>query len=185
MLRSPPDTDKVTILKHLLSDQSIRRLTADKHTGGMVALVPTVGDAERLAVAGWEPAGELHVTLAFLGNVEHTPEFREKLTDQVGTASRTLGPVIGATWAACAFNPTGEEPCATYLVGGEHVAEAHSLLQYVLSGLDLGAQHAPWIPHITIGYGLNASVLDQFGPVTFDRLRVAFADSVTDFPLEG
>ena len=39
-----------------------------EHLGcGMIALMPTAADAKRLALPGGEAAGDLHVTLSFLG----------------------------------------------------------------------------------------------------------------------
>jgi 2'-5' RNA ligase len=182
------DTERV---HRLLSLESVdRMLGREAHTGGMVALVPTAEDAERLALPGWEPADVLHVTLFFLGDTGDT--HRDGYID-VGKATSTLiaTPIVGNLWASAAFNPTGEDPCAAYLVGGADLDRAHR--QVIMELLDYGSeglpeQHQPWIPHITIGYGLDPAKLQGFGPVTFDRLRVAFGeDDVTDFvfPLDS
>ena len=169
-----------------LSNESVDRMTgaASAGGGGMVALIPTEDDAHRLAIPGWEPVEELHVTLAFLGGVDQPPAFQQRLLDIVAVCAKKTGLVVGDLWAACAFNPTGPTPCATYLVGGSSVEDVHSLLEDRMMGLELPQQHRPWVPHITIGYGLYAWRLGEFGPVTFDRLRVAFEDDTgTDFVL--
>lgn len=43
-------------------------MATEVHTGGMVGLVPTAEYAVKLAVAGGLPAGELHLTLCYLGD---------------------------------------------------------------------------------------------------------------------
>lgn len=149
----------------------------------MIALVPKASDANRLAVAGYEPSNVLHVTLRYLGAL---PLDRRSGMIEVGRAlaSKMNGPIEGNVWASASLNPTGPQPCAAYLVGGIRLELAHGILPLLLGGTELPADHHPWVPHITIGYDLDNNVLDRFGPVTFDRVRVAFGeDNVTDFML--
>ena len=54
------------------------------------------------------------------------------------------------------------------------------------TGTALPAQHEPWIPHITLIETDDADlthILDRVGPVTFDRVRIAFGGEVYDIPL--
>lgn len=160
------------------------------HDGGMIALVPSEEDAARLAVDGYEPPEILHLTLAFLGpSADIDPDTRDTIEATAReSALASMGPVTGSAWASANFNPT-EEPAATYLVGGENMNEVREMAMSILSSVDfaLPEQHSPFVPHITIGYGdLDASELDGFGEVTFDRLRVAFGDDdVRDISLDG
>jgi hypothetical protein len=45
------------------------------------------------------------------------------------------------------------------------------------------------VPHVTLAYtddvNLAATVVDRVGPITFDKLRLAFADQVVDIPLSS
>lgn len=166
-----------------------RMIGREPHTGGMIALVPSSDDSSRLAVAGYEPSHLLHVTLYFLGtSAEWTPVRQQELFTGGGNIAESLhGPVEGNVWASANFNPE-VEPAATYLVGGQGVANAHEMAALWMSSynapMDMPPQHVPWVPHITIGYGLDPAALKEFGPVTFDRLRVAFGETnAMDFKL--
>lgn len=181
-------------MRHFFSRQSIQRLVGrEQHTDGMIALVPTEADAARLALPGWEPADILHVTLAFLAD-GWTAEDMEIIRD-VGEAIANSffgGPMFGDAWAAGSFNPTGPKPCAAYLVEGEDLTHANEVTVATMGNIasslsqPVPRPHSPWVPHITIGYGLDVHELTEFGPVTFDRLRVAFGEAnATDFKLGG
>lgn len=173
---------------HLLSMESARKLsvdTAEIRAGGMVALVPSDEDIERLVVPGGEPARIIHTTLYFLGGGLDEGS-QEIVLSMVAALAPGLGVVESDAWASCLFNPNGPEPCATYLVGGTQLDLLHETVASEVSSLSLEtpAQHSPWVPHITIGYGMEPARLVAHGPVTFDKLRVAFGDeNVTDFNL--
>lgn len=168
--------------------QGLSRLTQqarEENLGGMIALIPTDEDARRLARWGYEKPEVLHVTLYYLGELNPglVPTVKE-VASQVASTT----PVFAANaWASCHFNPTGEDPCATYLVGGQNIQDVHTkMVNTLLDEVDqtsLPPQHVPWVPHITIGYYLNPEALSEFGPVTFDKIRVALGPDETDFPL--
>lgn len=159
---------------------------AVEHTGAMVALVPSDADLAAMAVEGFEPVTELHCTLAFLGDAA---EWGEDARLALETAVREfgLGPIQSEVWGHASFNPDGDDPCAVYLVKGEGLVE---LRQAVLGSLEslpgipsIPVQHDPPVFHVTAGYGLPVSDLSYVGPVTFDRLRVAFAGEAVDISL--
>ncbi|ORL01826.1 hypothetical protein A6F55_19230 [Prescottella equi] len=162
---------------------------AAQHTGAMIALVPAAEDAERLAVDGYEPADVLHTTLVFLGDAAAwTPEQRDKL-EQAVRALDFICPLTGSVMGHAQFNPAGDEPCAVYLVEASGLSAMQSCTYgAVADNVDLPALPEPYdtfLPHITAGYGLDASQLTDTGPVRFDRLRISFADTdVRDIPLE-
>lgn len=162
------------------------------HTGGMVALVPSAADVERLAVdhPDAETPDELHLTLGFLGDDvrDWPPESRETLIREM---TERAGPAITARIMGHAvFNPDGgpdgdRTPCQVYLVGDSPalaplVADVHGMLS---DKIGVPAQHTPWVGHVTGGYGLPDKSLSYTGPVTFDRLRVALAGQHYDIPL--
>lgn len=177
---------------------------ADEQTGAMVALVPTDADAARLAVDDGEPADELHLTLFYLGDAaDYDDAARAAILDGLrGFVDDTLRPyydlpLTADGFAIDVFNPGDVGCCVVLGVSGgdleavwDAAADTLDDLEADDAGFMLPEQHSPWIPHITIAYtddpaALVPEVLDSAGPVTFDRLRVAFAGQYTDIPLTG
>jgi hypothetical protein len=162
----------------------------DDHTGGMIALVPTAPDAQKLAVPGGDPQHEMHLTLAYLGdNVTGLPDHQVSAL-QRGTAAiaKHLGKSVdGQVFGHAVFNPNSSEfdPAHVYMVNGQLAPvrdAAHRIAQRVL-GDAYPAQHPTFVPHVTAGYNLPAGKLKHTGPVTFDRLRLALGGKVHDYPL--
>jgi 2'-5' RNA ligase len=158
----------------------------------MVALVPSEEDIARLAVAGGESPDELHVTLSYLGDAaDLSDEARDDIADAVEALAEQLGALEVDGFAISMFNPTGPEPCIVLGLSGPGLDEAHDAVTAAVADadMDLPAQHAPWIPHITLVYTDDpakvAELVDRAGPVRLDRLRLAFAGEVTDYPLGG
>ena len=153
--------------------------------GGMVALIPAEHYLEQLTVDGGDPPERLHLTLVFLGEdvTGWTDEQRADLLDRAGEFARGAGPVEARVFGHARFNPDGHddrEPCAVYLVGNsDQLAPARE----VFAGLADPGQWEPFTAHVTAGYGIDVGVLSYTGPVVFDRLRVAMAGEITDFPL--
>jgi 2'-5' RNA ligase len=167
---------------------------AAAHTGAMVALRMTEQDAARLAVTGGEPMDELHMTVAYLGDADQIPlEVRERIHEHARQLAASMGgPVRADASDLTFFNPGNTNGFDTALVlglSGEGLTELHESF----TGLDVGEdwrmpdQHTPYKPHVTLEYtddmGRAAAVTDRMGPVTFDRLRLAFGGDVTDIPL--
>jgi len=155
-----------------------------EHTGGMVALIPA--DPGPLLIDGGEPADELHVTLAYLG--DDVTGWSDEQRSDILTAAQSMaaeqpGPIEARAFAHATFNPDGHadrEPCAVYLIGD---SGAPLDLHQRFAPLASADQHPGYVAHLTAGYGKTAADLTYTGPVTFDRLRVALGDDVHDFPL--
>jgi 2'-5' RNA ligase len=172
---------------------------ADVHTGAMLALMPTVEDAARLALEGGEAADQLHLTLFYLGDaVDWSEQQRGDLISRVAAAARYLKPVAARVFGGAQWNPTSDEPAWVWNVGDDldqdssRLQDAKYEITYALedghNDPELPQQYSPWAPHICAVYGPDdwGSVLaDRVGPVTFDRVRVAFAGQYTDIPLTG
>lgn len=167
---------------------------ADVHTGAMIALVPTDEDAQRLALEGFEEPEQLHLTLVYLGEAaDFTPEQREQIVDVV--RRRAGGPVTARAFAVNVFNPDGDEPALVLGVGnsgGEDLEKLRTGIYDDVRGSDryaVAENHTPWIPHVTLAYSehpneLLEQAMKRVGPVTFDRVRVAFGGENVDVPLE-
>jgi hypothetical protein len=198
-------------------------------TSGMVALVPA--NPQMLVTPGGDPAGQLHLTLAYLGDeidtwepdmVAAVHETARRLTDfsyaleleaarmraagldpaerdglpSMSPSAPQEGPLEAEIFAHAVFNPNGDnghDPASVYLLDGSGNREAIEWLRNdVVSGVrnavgdvNLPVQHQPFVPHVTAGYGVPLDQLTYTGPVTFDRIRVAIGDDVTDYPLGG
>jgi 2'-5' RNA ligase len=163
------------------------------HTGAMIALVPSAEHVDRLAVDGGEPAEELHLTVMYLGEAADIPEdIRGAVYDVVAGYAATTPPIEGDGFAVNAFNPHAEdrETALVMGVGGQPLADLHAGVSGRVGKLMTPPDnHAPWVPHITFKYsddlGEIPALVEKLGPVTFDRLRVAMGDEVTDYPLTG
>lgn len=171
---------------------------SDAHTGAMIALVPTEEDARRLALEGGEPWQELHTTLLFLGEAsEWSEEDQVRLVAYALDAAGALAaPVEGRIFGVNHWNPDGDSPAWVWAVGdgeqGPRFAEALEMARWAVqsTGVEhlVPAQHTPHVPHITGVYAKDEwphkKMKKHMGPVTYDRLRVAFAGTAYDMPLE-
>lgn len=158
-------------------------------TSGMVALVPSADDVDKLAVNGGEDPSELHLTLAYLGDdvSQLSPQERNGLAGAILDHAQNLAPITARVMGHASFNPDGGadgdmDPCAVYLVGDSPIIPG---LHDDLATRTSAEQHTPFLPHVTAGYGKSAGDLSYAGPVTFDRLRLALGDQAYDFPLGG
>lgn len=168
-----PDTEDVPEQKE--SEQ--------EHTGGMIALVPTEQDAQRYAVDGGDPASELHVTLAYLG--DDVTGWDDTTVAAVAEAVAAVAPptVEGKVFGRAEFNAE----CAVYLVEAPGLADlAATMRDAVTEVVDIPEpSYDGFVPHMTAGWdGMEASALTESGTVRFDRLRVAVGGKYTDIPLE-
>jgi 2'-5' RNA ligase len=173
--------------------------------GAMIALMPTREDAARLAIEGGEVADQLHLTLYFLGDdgEQWTESQRNELISNLRSlASATLsGPVTAFAFGANHWNPNSDSPSWVWAVGDDRdrlegtpsLLSAKSVATVALEASDdlpeLPVQHSPWIPHVCAAYSdeldLIIALEERLGPVTFDRIRLAFAGDHTDIPLGG
>lgn len=166
-------------------------LDGDADTGAMIALVPAEADAGRLAVEDGEAPEELHATLIFLGEADEIPpETRQTIVDRVRAMAESLTlPLPVEAFSVAIFNPESDErdPCLVLGLTGEGIDHAHTLAAEAVTDLDIPEQHRPWTAHLTLAYTDDASLIeeltDRTGPITFDRIRAAFGDEVTDIPL--
>jgi 2'-5' RNA ligase len=164
---------------------------ATQHTGAMIALVPSMPDVARILVPDGEPAEQLHLTLWFLGDaVDYDETTRAAIVAAVQETADGQSAIQGEAFGVAAWNPLGDEPCLVLNVGGGAIEKArHEIGEAVgdIWAAMLPEQHCPFSPHVTLSYGFDNTMIeaamDTTGPIVFDRIRVAFGDSVTDVPL--
>ncbi|MEU7170322.1 2'-5' RNA ligase family protein [Micromonospora tulbaghiae] len=167
-----------------------------EHTGAMVALIPRAEDAARLAVEGGEPADELHVTLAYLGDAADLSDAaRQDIIDAVSSAVNGMPRIDADAFSVNVFNPGDAEPdrdtCLVLGMSGDLLDAVHTMVGEALaySGASVPPQHSPWHCHMSLIYtddlGRVKEAAAKVGPVSFDRLRIAFAGQHIDIPLIG
>ncbi len=162
----------------------------DPKTKGMVALIPSAADATRLAVDGGLPSEELHLTLLFLGDADNWGDDDRASLIAAMRGVEGSGVIHGDGFSIAVFNPSAgeQDTCIVLGVGGEAVADVHTGVAGKAVG-PVPEQHLPWAAHMSLIYTDDlsriAEVVDRCGPITFDRLRVAFADTHTDIPLSA
>lgn len=182
------------VVTELRQPAAVTAAAAPVHTAAMVALRMTEESAARLAVDGGEPAAELHATRAYLGEAaDWSPEDQAALIDAMSVVAAGLAPLDANGFALSLFNPDEEGAGAVVLgLEGEAIATAQTTVMTALEPFasHIPAQHQPHVEHVTLQYTDDparlADLVDLVGPaVSFDRLRVAFGDTVTDLPLGG
>lgn len=143
--------------------------------GVMVALYPPPAVAERIAHPDGSPPGELHITLAYLGDAEHLPGHPDDLTHTVREALAGLGPLSGSIGGLGRFPDHGNGIPTWVPVDLPGLAE----LQHRIVGR-LAADYAGvlrtnhgFTPHLTLGYDLPADIPDVPSlPVDFSAVHV-------------
>jgi 2'-5' RNA ligase len=184
------DTDALDV-GQLSSTVVLNAAATEEHTGAMIALALTEDDAQRLALDGYEDVEELHLTLAYLGEgADWRPEQQTALIDALKPVAEGMpGALEGDAFGVNHWNPQGDEPCWVLGIGGEGLADFHSSVWEVLQNQDgpVPENHTPWIPHVCLAYAAGAepfdAMVERTGPITFDRLRIAFAGENTYLPL--
>lgn len=178
----------------------------DKSDGAMIALVPTLHDLERLALDGFEPPDDLHLTLFYLGDADKiTPtQINELVTGVIQEVRDEEGdtPILANAFGVAHWNPESDYPAWVLNVGDEKPAEdgdtsrervtgladVRHMVEHVLEDLriDYPPQHSPWQPHVCIAYSkddLYGELASRLGPLTFDVLRVAWGEYDIDIRL--
>lgn len=171
----------------------------DKYdSGGMVALIPSDADLDRLTLDGEEPRDDLHLTLWYLGDDALTPAQQEDVLREVTHAVEDWNPIEANAFGVALWNPNAEKPAWVLNVGDasdETTDDGSSDLMKIRAEIGSGiaqdfvlpSQHTPWQPHICIAYSsaeLGDELRERLGPVTFDKVRVAYGRDVYDVPLD-
>ncbi|MEV7512067.1 2'-5' RNA ligase family protein [Streptomyces sp. NPDC091201] len=159
---------RTTVLEVKAAEPQINR-------GAMVALYPPPAVAERIAHPDGSPAGELHITLAYLGDADQLPGHPDDLTHSVQAALAGVGPLSGSLGGIGRFPDHGGGTPTWVPADVPGLAE---LRQRVVERLAydypkaLRTDHG-FTPHVTLGYDLPADVSDVPSlPVDFTSVHV-------------
>jgi 2'-5' RNA ligase len=151
-------------------------------TGAMVALYPTPELATELAIPKGESPGDLHLTLAFLG-------------DAGDAAARDAALAAVRTWAAACPPLAGEVSGVGHFVSGPDpvtylsvdLPDLPAQREALVAALETAGQPAAgdhgFTPHMTLAYSKRQPKFDAPVPVTFDRATLAWAGEQTSVPL--
>lgn len=172
-------------------------------SGAMIALMPTPEDAERLAIEGGEAVEELHCTLFFLGDDgnEWAEDQRNELEGLVRARASQIPPLTANVFGVAHWNGNSDTPSWVWNIGdnpdaGDADSSLEEIRYAVVDALEstherpkCPPQYSPWVAHVCAQYTANLSLLpvleERLGLVTFDRIRLSFADDDRDVPLEA
>ena len=151
-------------------------------SGAMVALYPSAEVAEHLAVEGGSPAGELHVTLAFLGD-RAAVEDPAGLAAQVQSAIAGTPPLSGEVGGIGIFPDKGDGTPVWVPVDVPGLAELRGSVVGALdaAGTPQVSEHG-FTPHLTLGYDLPGLDPVDPTPVTFDTAYLVVGDDRYPIP---
>jgi 2'-5' RNA ligase len=167
-------------------------------SGAMIALMPTVEDAARLAIEGGEAGDQLHLTLRYLGKgADFDEASRAAIVESVRMLAEGMPPITSKLFGAAHWNGNGDEPSWVWSVGddpehGQSLEAAHGMAEEALlmapMDVEIPPPHTPWVAHVCAAYSDELDLIipmeERLGDVTFDRIRVAFAGDHTDIPLD-
>ena len=158
-----------------------------KKTGGMIALYPRRDDLDNLVVDDpkAEPIDDLHMTVIFLGE-DVTGQDPTELISQLDYMAQNYQPIEAKVFAHARFNPSGDEPCAVYLVGDNiDIVDFYEDLKKFVADRYPGSkeQHPVYTPHITAGYGVPMEKLTFTGDIVLERIGLRWQGDEHDWDL--
>ena len=174
----------------------------DANTGMMLAFLLDPETAEALAIPGGEPASELHITLAYLGDMQdeasietdgllrpHTSPF--KIRDAVASVASEAMPMLGNVQGIGRFGAPDGEPTPVYAAPDVPGLAAFrtKLVQTVQAAGYFVASDHDFTPHITLAYIPANAPMPITGvpmlPLVLDTVCLVVGDQQYSFKLGG
>jgi 2'-5' RNA ligase len=179
--------------------KKIARAADDEQTGMMLAFMLDAETAQQLALPGGEPPEDLHITLAYLGDMEdeitndklrpHTSPF--KMRETLAMVASGTKPLAGNVGGVGRFFPAEtEETPVIALVDVPDLAEFRTkLVQAVEAAGYFVADNHGYTPHITLAY-LDASEpmpIESIPslPLNLNSVWLCVGNDRYEFPLGG
>lgn len=164
---------------------------AAKHQGLLVSLWLDERSAQALAVPGGEPMSQLHITLAYCGDVAKIGDMgvaRALLSvSQVASAARPLSGEVGG-WGMFTGSASSDGKDVFYAVPdipGLSTLREQLASALVSCGVPPRADHG-WAPHITLLYaerGAQPPTVSRGVALEFGAVSVSVGDKRCDIPL--
>ena len=157
----------------------------DRSGGVMVALYPDGETAGSLAAKGGLPPEELHVTLAYLGDVDGAEFTKDDVVSAVRSAVAGASPFGGQIGGLGMFPPSDD---GTPIWAPVDLPALPALREGIVRALDDGptagavARDHGYTPHMTLGYDLETVDPVPPAPVQFDRATVVWGKERVDVP---
>lgn len=177
---------------------------AQNNTKAYIGLIPVAEDAKRLVVENGLAQDDLHATVVFLGEAnQYTQEMQNNIISSAQQTANSFPLVTANGFSIDLFNPNtpDKKTCIVLGLSSSDLCEVEDdLSERITENLDtmigpdtalnvIPEQPEPWIPHVTLIYTEDASLVGELanrvGPITFDRIRVQFADKIVDIPLSN
>jgi len=162
--------------------------TPDFSDGVMVALPLDDATAQQLAVPGGLDPGEMHVTLAYLGNTGDCPVDADGLAELVAQWAADQQPLSGEVSGPATFegSDNADNPVQVALADVPGLSEArNSLVDHLSSnGVPVDSTHG-YTPHLTRAYSADPVPTDGLGgtPLSFDQVGVWHGQDQRNIPL--
>lgn len=169
----------------------IRAREAAEHAGAMVAVYLGSDAAAQVAVPGGEPATDLHVTLAFLGDdVAQLDTTVDQVAEVLTAVAADRPPLTGSIAGAGRFIGTDGTDAVWSAVDVVGLDELRVAVVAALeaAGIPVDTTHG-FTPHVTVAYvptgaDAPATTTDPV-EISFDELTLAWADARTTYALGG
>jgi DNA topoisomerase-1 len=154
-------------------------------TKGNIALTPA--DPDALVVEGGDPAGALHVTVKFIGELDRwDDEARQFIEDAVKVWAAQLQPIEATVTKV---GPLGDEGAMVLFLDAPGLDEARAALSDMVDqtaeriGADTTDTYPTFTAHLTVGYDVDPPD-DMVGrAILLDGVQVQWATDTRDFPL--
>ncbi len=197
----PAQESLETRLAHALAD--VERLQRQRdsvplnedtahHTGMTLAFMLDEETARRLAIPDGEPAEDLHITLAFLGDSSDFTGDIEQLKRCIAAIASEMKPLQGKVSGVGRFSPSDSSDDTSPVIALVDVQGLHRLRDALVMHLEaLGIQPAndfAYTPHITLAYidpDAPMPIIDIQPPVylALDTICLAVGDDRTSFKM--
>jgi 2'-5' RNA ligase len=168
-------------------DQAVQSTGAPVHTGVMVAFYPSAEQQTQLALDDGEPVEDLHLTLAFLGEVgaELQESDQARLVEAVSGWAGTQEPITATTNGHGIFTSAVEKVTYATVDAPQLPAARQALVEALAAaGLPHSQTHG-YVPHITLVYDERRDIHVPELSLRFDEVVIKFADQRTSLTLTG
>jgi len=160
----------------------------ENHTGIVAVLLPSEESATPYLQKGGLPLEELHLTLGYFGSVEaarsiSTMQLKESLVKWAWSQSATCSP-ISAEVGGVARIGNDSPQAVVLLVEDPKLLRLRKSLDQGVRQMALDRTHPGFLPHMTLGYGLNLDIKPG-DPVIYDHIAIWWGEERIKLPLIG